>query len=188
MSRRNRPSPALQALAENPPQDPAEAPSKTTLKKQAQTLQDLGLALSRLPAERRAAVSMPEDLREAIESYLKTRSHEARRRQLQLIGKLLRRTDPAPLAIAVNDFAAGRAANADRLHAIERWRDELIADDEAITRWVGEHPQTDIQQLRSLIRSARRDAAGAAIEQRQPKSYRELFQLLKRLLELSDPA
>lgn len=188
MSRRNRPSPALQALAENAVDDSTEAPSKTALKKHAQVLQDLGLALSRLPVDRRAAVAMPDDLREAIETYLKTRSHEGKRRQLQFIGKLLRRADAAPLAAAVNDFATGRAADAGRLHAVERWRDELIADDAAITRWVAEHPQTDVQQLRNLIRSARRDAAGLELEQRQPKSYRDLFQLLKQLLDSADPA
>lgn len=164
-----------------------EPPSKTARKKQAQALQDLGLALSRLPDEQRRAVSMPDDLREAIEGYLKTRSHEGRRRQLQFVGKLLRRVDPAPLVEAVERFHSGRSADAERLHTIERWRDALIADDEAITRWVAAHPETDVQQLRSLIRIARADGAGQDAEQRQPKSYRQLFRLIRRALNAADP-
>jgi ribosome-associated protein len=131
---------------------------------------------------------MPEDLREAIEHYRKTRSHEGRRRQLQFVGKLLRRVDPAPLANAVERFQSGRSADAERLHVIERWRDALIADDEAITRWIDGHPDTDVQQLRSLIRAARSEGAGAEAEQRQPKSYRQLFRLIRRALETADPA
>lgn len=160
----------------------AAAPSKTARKKQAQALQDLGLALSRLPADQRQVLEMPEDLREAIDDYLTTRSHEGRRRQLQFVGKLLRRVDPTPLLAAVERFESGRTADADRLHVIERWRDALIVDDEALTRWIAAHPETDVQQLRSLIRSARSDSSAGESGQRQPKSYRQLFRLLRRAL------
>ncbi len=162
------------------------APSKTARKKQAHALQELGLTLARLPDERRRAVDMPDDLREAIEHYLQFRSHEARRRQLQLVGKLLRRIDPAPLVEAVERFHSGRSAEAERLHAVERWRSALIADDEAVTRWVAAHPDTDVQELRRLVRSARAEGAGQDAEQRQPKSYRLLFRLIRRALEAAE--
>lgn len=159
-----------------------EALSKTARKKKAHALQDLGLALAQLPDEQRRAVDLPEDLREAIEQFRTTRSHEGRRRQLQFVGKLLRRVDPAPLVEAVARFQNGRSADAERLHAVERWRDALLADDEAVTRWVEAHPDTDVQQLRHLIRAARSQGAGQDAEQRQPKSYRQLFRLIRHAL------
>jgi len=168
--------------------DPHAGPSKTELKQRAHALQDLGLAVARLPQEHRRSIEMPEDLHEAIETYLTTRSHEARRRQLQLVGKLLRRVDPDPLIAAVERFSRGRAVDAERLHAVEDWRDALIRDDEAITRWIENYPDTDVQQLRSLVRSARRESAGKRAEQRQPRSYRLLFRLIHEALAGSDPA
>ncbi|TVS12525.1 MAG: DUF615 domain-containing protein [Wenzhouxiangella sp.] len=191
MPRKPRPGLPTHAALDSPANGDAEsnqAPSKTRQKEQAHALQDLGLAVARLPQEHRRSVDMPENLREAIETYLTTRSHEARRRQLQLVGKLLRRVDPAPLHEAVERFARGRAADSERLHTVERWRDALIRDDEAITSWIERHPDTDIQQLRSLVRSARREGAGNRAEQRQPKSHRQLFRLIDKALDTSDPA
>lgn len=175
-SRRSALAEPLQAGAET-------APSKTARKKQAHALQDLGLALSQLPADQRRALEIPEDLREAIEDYLTTRSREGRRRQLQFVGKLLRKVDPEPLQAAVERFQSGRTADAERLHTIERWRDALIADDEALTRWIAAHPETDVQQLRSLIRSARSTVTAEDAGQRQPKSHRQLFRWLRRSLD-----
>ncbi len=175
--KRKQPSPAS-------PEDANSAvPSKTELKKQAHALQQLGIELTRLPTEFRRRAPMEEDLREAIEHYLKIRSHEARRRQMQLIGKLLRGVDPAPLQAIVDTFAAGRALDAERLHEVERWRNEMIADDEAITRWMSDHPATDAQRLRNLVRNARREGAGTDVERRQPKSYRELFRMISQMLQ-----
>ena len=81
--------------------------------------------------------------------------------------------------------ALGSATETWRLHETERWRDVLIEDDDAQTRWLADHPDTDAQRLRSLVRAARRDAATLVPGMRQPKSYRELFQLLRPLI--TDP-
>ena len=159
-----------------------QQPSKTALKQQAHEVQRLGLALSQLPPERRALAPMPEDLREAIEIYLKIRSNEARRRQLQFIGKVLRGIETEPLQAAVDAFAQGKAADAESLHKIERWRDDLIENDAALTRWMEAFPDSDVQHLRSLIRAARKESATHDSSQRQPKSYRELFRLIRRRL------
>ncbi|MGY6555955.1 MAG: ribosome biogenesis factor YjgA [Wenzhouxiangella sp.] len=187
MSKRKRLS-GWSSLTEATDTGETEALSKSARKRQAEALQDLGLALATLPAEQRRAIEMPEELREALEQYLKTRSHEGRRRQLQFVGKLLRRVDAGPLLAAVERFQSGRSADAERLHVIERWRDALIADDQAITRWIEQHPDTDIQQLRSLVRAARSEGAGVDAEQRQPKSYRLLFRLIRRALEAAESA
>jgi ribosome-associated protein len=156
-----------------------ERPSKTQLKKQSHDLQALGLALAEMPDDRLAALPVDESLIEAVRAYRRTRTHEGRRRQLQYIGKLMRHVDPEPLREAVAALQVPRAADTLALHQAEHWRDQLIADDEAVTRWMAEHPQTDAQRLRSLVRSARKEAASASPEQRHGRSYRELFQMIK---------
>ena len=153
-------------------------PSKTKRKQHAHQLQDLGEALVELPAGRLAATPMPETLRDAIAEYHRTRSFEGKRRQLQLIGKRMRFADEAPLREAVDAFKLGSAKDTLVLHEVERWRDELVTDDEALTRWAQSYPKSDLQQLRSLLRAARKDAA-AAPEQRNGRGYRELFQFVK---------
>jgi ribosome-associated protein len=122
---------------------------------------------------------MPDTLRDAMHEYRRTKSHEGRRRQLQYMGKLMRSADEAPLREAVAAAELGTAHAGAALHEIERWRAELIADDEALTRWMQAHPDTDAQQLRSLVRAARRDTAALTPEDRQPRSVRELFQFIK---------
>jgi ribosome-associated protein len=158
------------------------APSKTQLKQQSHELQTLGAAVAALSDERLAAIDMPEGLRDAIELYRRTKSHEGRRRQMQYVGKLMRHADEEVLREAVAAATLGTAQQALELHEAERWRAELIASDDAMTRWLHEHPDTDTQRLRSLVRAARRDAAGLAPEARQPKSFRELFQFVRPIL------
>jgi ribosome-associated protein len=162
-------------------------PSKTRLKQKSHALQRLGVELTQLSDDRLSRIEMPEPLRYALDVYRKTKSHEGKRRQLQYIGKLMHNADEAVLREAVAAATLGTAQNTLALHQAEQWRLALITDDEAMTRWLHEHPETDTQQLRSLVRAARRDAAGLKPEDRQPKSYRDLFQLLRPLLEAAKP-
>jgi ribosome-associated protein len=162
--------------------DETTRPSKTQLKQKSHDLQTLGEAVAALSDQRLARIEMPEALRDAIGAYRKTRSHEGRRRQLQYVGKLMRSADEAVLREAVAEAALGSAKETLRLHETERWRDELIADDGALDRWLQQHPDTDTQQLRSLVRAARRDAT-LPPEQRQTRNYRELFQFIKPFLQ-----
>ena len=155
-----------------------EKPSKTRLKAQAHDLQTLGEALVALPPSRLKDVPMPEGLRDAIAQYRRTKSFEGQRRQLQFIGKQMRFADEAPLRDAVDAFKLGSAKDTLALHEAERWRDELVANDEALTRWAADFPGSDLQRLRSLVRAARKDAA-VAPEQRNGRGYRELFQFVK---------
>jgi ribosome-associated protein len=164
------------------PQADPEGPSKTKLKAESQALQDLGKDLGELSAARLAATEMPEILRDAILLWRRTTAHEGKRRQLQYIGKLMRNVDDAPLREAVAAAKLGSAHDTWRLHEAERWREALISDDDALTRWLAEHPDTDTQHLRSLVRAARRDSTALTPEMRQPKSYRELFQFLRPLI------
>ena len=153
-------------------------PSKTRRKKDSHDLQDLGEALVAMPDGRLVDLPMDESLFDAIRQYRVTRTHEGRRRQMQYIGKLMRRNDPEPLREAVAAMQLGQAKDALALHDAERWRNELIASDSALDGWLVEHPQADVQQLRSLIRAARKDAS-VAPEQRSGKAFRELFRFLR---------
>jgi len=155
-----------------------ERPSKTQLKKAMHELQDLGEALVALPDERVAALDLPESLLSAVQEFKRTRSHEGRRRQMQYVGKLMRRIDPEPIRQAVAAMRLGQAKDALTLHQAETWRDRMVESDDVLTGWTAEFPGSDVQRLRSLIRAARKDAA-AAPEQRSGRAYRELFQFIK---------
>ena len=158
--------------------DPDDRPSKTQRKKASHELQDLGQALVELPESRVKDLAIPENLRDAVHQYRRTKTHEGRRRQMQYIGKLMRGVDTDPIRQAVLDMQLGRAKDSLALHEAERWRAELVASDDAVTSFLAEHPQTDTQQLRSLIRAARKDAS-LSPEQRSGRAFRELFQFIK---------
>jgi ribosome-associated protein len=162
--------------------DPDAGPSKTQLKQKSHELQTLGVAVAGLSDQRLAATDMPEALRDAILLYRRTKTHEGRRRQMQYVGKLMRKADEDALREAVAAATLGSAKETLALHEAELWRAQLMADDEALARWLAAHPDTDTQHLRSLVRQARRDATGLPPEARQPKSVRELFQYIKPLL------
>jgi ribosome-associated protein len=154
-------------------------PSKSAAKRASHELQALGKALLEMPESRLIDIDMPERLREALATWKTTKSFEGKRRQLQFIGKVMREVDAEPLREAVATFQLGHARDALQLHKLERWRQELLNDDaDALTRWMAAYPATDVQQLRNLVRQARKDAA-AAPEQRSGRAFRELFQVLK---------
>lgn len=155
-----------------------EKPSKTQLKRVSHELQSLGEALVGLPPSRIEGLNLSDTLLAAVNEYRRTRTHEGRRRQMQFIGKLMRHVDPEPIREAVAAMKLGVARNALELHEAERWRAELIATDDALTRWMAAFPATDAQQMRSVVRAARKDAS-LVPEKRSGRAYRELFQLIK---------
>ena len=155
-----------------------QRPSKTRRKEASHELQSLGADLLELSDERLAGLGLAEPLLDAIRAHRGFRSHEARRRQMQLIGKLMRSADVEPLRQAVNELQLGRAQDSLALHQAERWRAELIADDAAATRFASEHPEADTQRLRALVRNARKDAA-LVPEKRSGRAFRELFQFVR---------
>jgi ribosome-associated protein len=156
----------------------SERPSKTRRKIASHELQSLGEALLELGDDHLATLGLDEPLLDALRAARRMRSHEARRRQLQLIGKLMRSADVELARAAVAERQLGRARDSLALHEAERWRAELIADDEATTRFARQHASADLQQLRALVRNARKDAASAP-EQRSGRAYRELFRFIR---------
>ncbi len=97
---------------------------------------------------------------------------------MQYIGRLMRDLDAAPIRERLEEWLGQGREHTAQLHALERWRDELLAGDPALERFLREYPGADSQKLRSLIRNARREQSAAL----PPKSYRELFRALREMI------
>lgn len=149
--------------------------SKTRRKAQMHALQKLGVELVGLSRDRLESMELPETLREAIRAAQRITAHEGRRRQMQYIGRLMRDIDPEPIQARLDAWNGLSKAEVARQHALEALRERLIADDGALTDYAATHPGADLQALRNLIRNARKEAAAS----RPPKSYRELFKLIR---------
>ena len=166
-------------------QEEAGPPSKTQLTVEADEKQAVGEALLTLRADLMARLDLPDKLRDAIADAKKISNFEGRRRQMQFIGKLMRPLDAEPIREAINEQLNGSAQLTLALHLAEQWRDKLVAEDDALGAWLSEYPATDAQQLRALIRQARKDATlerpGAAPRHARP--YREIFQLVKEAMK-----
>lgn len=164
------------------PVDPAgaEPPSKSQRKRDMTALQKLGIALADLPPDRLAALDIPEPLREALAFARRVTSHEGRRRHLQYIGKLMRTVDPAPLQEALDAASGASRAAVAQMHEAEHWRERLIADDDALTALVAEHPGIDVQQWRARVRAARRERDTGAAPRQARALYQDLHALLSR--------
>ena len=165
--------------------------SKTDLKKYSDRLQELGESLLTLRADLMKRLDLSEKLVDAVAEAKRITNFEGRRRQMQFIGKLMRGLPQDTLAAveaALDEQNKGSAKGTLSLHQAEQWRDQLIAEDDALTRWLQLDTEADVQQLRALIRQARKDAqAPQAQEQpgeavRHGKAYREIFQLVKAVL------
>lgn len=162
-----------------------DRPSKSQLKREMTALQELGEELVAEPKDRVMRVPMPEDVRDAILECQRIKDHEGHRRQLQYVGKKMRTLEEDEIAAIrrmLDSWKGASKAETAAMHALEKKRDKLLANDEALTELRAQHPQIDIQHLRTLIRNARKEQA----EQKPPKAYREIFQILKQLQKKGD--
>jgi ribosome-associated protein len=152
-----------------------EPVSKTRRKREMTELQSLGAALAGLPESQLDQMQLEAKLRQALADAKRITSHEAKRRQIQYIGRLMREVDAEPIRAQLA-AVEGRSAQASAAHRrLEAWRERLLADDGALTVFASEHPRADLQEIRSLIRSARKEQK----EGKPPRAYRELFRVLK---------
>jgi ribosome-associated protein len=161
-----------------------ELTSKTRKKKDMLALQDLGAQLVELNEQQLESMQLPEALLEAVVEAKRLTKREARRRQMQFIGRLMRDIDAAPIRARLEQWLGQGREHTAQLHTLERWRDELLSGDPALERFLQSHPGADSQKLRSLIRNARREQ-GASLP---PKSYRELFRVLREMTTTKETA
>lgn len=150
-------------------------PSKSQLKREMTALQDMGGELVKLSKERLQRMDLPDNLLTAVLEAQRISSHGAIRRQMQLIGKLMRSADAEAIGEQLAEIRGESDAAKAVFHALERWRERLLTDDDALTLWLAEHPESDVQQMRQLIRNARKEEA----EGKPPKSSRALFKMLR---------
>lgn len=162
-------------------------PSRTDLKRESTELQKLGEDLLTLRPELMARLDLSDKLRDAVLEAKRITNFEGRRRQMQFIGKLMRLQEPAVLDDVRTVLAEQHSGSAEEnllLHQAELWRDRLINEDDALGVWLTSHTDSDAQQLRALIRQARKDARpelpGAAV--RHGRAYRDIFQIVREQL------
>ena len=161
------------------PDDVYDGPSKSQKKRDVEALQDMGALLVELPDAQFKRIELPEELREAVAACRKITQNGALRRQKQFIGKLMRSVDPAPIQAQLDAFSGASAAETAKLHQAEKWRDKLIADNEALTLFLNTYSDTDATHLRQLIRNARDEAARS----KPPKAFREIFRVIREAMQ-----
>jgi len=149
-----------------------EEPSKSARKRDAERLKALGKQLAELSDDQRATLPLPETLAKAVADYRRITANEAKRRQGQYIGRLMRGVDVTPIEDALHSLTRSSAQARFAHHETERWRERLIEDDAALTEYVATHPATDRTKLRALIRAARKTG-------NDPTAFRALFRLLR---------
>ena len=165
------------------PGDKEPKPSKQQQKREAEAAQALGAELVKLPSAQLNAIidklALPDDLREALLACRKIRAHEAHRRQLQYIGKLMRQVDTAAIAESIADVQRKGQVAAAQLHHIERWRDRLLRkEDGALDELLQAYPKADAAQLTQLIATAQQESA----RRQPPRAARMLFRYLRELM------
>ena len=157
--------------------DEYSGPSKSQLKREMTALQHLGAELVALSKERLAKIDMPERLRDALLDAQRFTKHEAKRRQMQYIGKIMRDIDAAPLQAAMDEIKGNSEAANIRQHRLENLRTRLMEDETKFSELARDYPAADIQHLRQLRRNALKEAE----QGKPPRAYRELFRELREL-------
>lgn len=157
--------------------DPATMPRKSQRKREMLALQLLGERLVGVSESQLGRIALPDELRAAILAAKGIKAHEAKRRQMQYIGRLMRHADAAPIRAALDAMAGHDAAETGRLHRLERLRARLLEDEGVITEIAQRWGDADVQRLRQLRRNALRESA----QGRPPRAFRELFHVLRHL-------
>ena len=164
--------------------DTYDKPSKSSLKREMHDLQALGAELVALSVDQLKKIDLPEDLRDAVRDAQRFTQHEAHRRQLQYVGKVMRTIDPAPIREALDEIKGLSAAATARMHALERLRTRFLEDEKVIGEIAETWPQADLQHLRQLRRNALKEQQ----QGKPPRAYRELYRELRELQKAAEPA
>lgn len=157
------------------PNDLDGRPSKTQRKQEMQALQALGEKIIALPEAQRARLPLSDDMLAAVEETSRIRSHEGRRRHMQYVGKVMRREDIAGIQATFDEFEQETLRRDHAFHRLEKWRDRLIDDNDALGAFIADYPDVDRQALRQLIRNARSERERG----KPPTSARKLYKLIR---------
>ena len=158
---------------------PPLGPSKSQVKREKLALQALAERMATMPRAELERLRLSEATWVALDETPRIKDPRARGRHWKRIANLLEREDMAAVHALMDGAAQRERAEAARHHALERWRERLIAGtDEALSDFIDAYPQVDRQALRNLIRAARRD-----VERGRPEAPRRLFRLLREVAE-----
>ncbi|GAA5444188.1 UPF0307 protein PSPTO_4464 [Microbulbifer sp. NBRC 101763] len=150
--------------------------SKTQVKQEMHQLQELGKQLTELSKAQLAEVPLDEDLRDAIDTMARIKSNEARRRQMQFIGKLMRSSDHEAIEAVLLKFKERDQRHLHFDKMAEDWRKRLLeGGNSAQGSFFDQYPQVDHQQLRQLVRDSQREVKN----NKPPTNQRKLFRYLR---------
>lgn len=158
-------------------------PSKTKLKNEAEAQQALGVRLCALSKEKLLKLDLPESVYAAVVESKKITANGAIRRHRQYLGRLMREIDTAPIEEQLAKWDGKNQEENAKFHQLERWRERMIKDMKVLDEFIALYPQTDIQQMRTLIRNAQKEM----LANKPPKSSREIFKLLREITESESP-
>ena len=155
--------------------DYGDRPSKSQKKRDSTAAQDLGAQLADLPRDKIESLGLPEKLQDALIETARITAHEGRRRHLQLIGKLMRGIDLDPIRAALAKFSGSSKQEVADMHLAERWRERLLKDADAFALFANDYRDTDLQQLRIMIRNAQKEPA----QNKPPRDFRKIYQFVR---------
>ncbi|MBV2192909.1 MAG: DUF615 domain-containing protein [Azonexus sp.] len=159
-------------------------PSKTKQKEVMHELRDLGAELVELSVGQLKRINVPENIFDAVRDCQKITAHGAHRRQIQYLGKLMRSVDDEPIRAGLALLRGESSAETARLHRLERLRVRLLEDEAVLTEIAAQWPGVDLQHLRTLRRNALKEKEN----NKPPKNFRAIFQILQELDQQGAPA
>lgn len=159
-------------------------PSKTKQKEVMHELRDLGAELVELSVGQLKRINVPENIFDAVRECQKITAHGARRRQIQYLGKLMRSVDDEPIRAGLALLRGESSAETARLHRLERLRVRLLEDEAVLTEIAAQWPGVNLQHLRTLRRNALKEKEN----NKPPKNFRAIFQILQELDQKGAPA
>ncbi|WP_430461374.1 ribosome biogenesis factor YjgA [Thalassolituus sp. LLYu03] len=151
--------------------------SKSELKREAHRHQDMGKRLTELNASKWKELPITETLYNALVENARLKQHEAKRRHMQYIGRLMRDEDVDAIQARIDLFDPSSEAYGRRIKQQELWRTRLVNDPNALNSFIEEFPEVDRQALRNLVRNAQKEMS---TEPPKPGTgYKKLFQFIK---------
>ena len=153
--------------------------SKSQRKRDSTALQKLGAALVSLKASQLEQLHLPESLLAAVMEAKRLTKHEAIRRQMQYIGRIMRSVDAAPIQNQIDAWNGVNDQEIAKQHQLERWRDRLVEDDGVLAEFIAHYPACDAQPLRTLIRNTRKER----LANKPPANFRALFRMLREIMQ-----
>ena len=155
--------------------DYGDRPSKSQKKRDSTAAQDLGEKVAALSRDKIESLGLPEKLQDALIETARITAHEGKRRHLQLIGKLMRGIDTEPIRAALEKFAGTSKQEIADMHLAERWRERFLKDTDAFALFANDYRNTDLQQLRTMIRNAQKEQA----LNKPPRDFRKIYQFVR---------